>query len=63
MTYKIVRHYFASERQTIKSGLTLEEAQAHCNDLETSSATCTTPQSIQITERNGSWFDSYEKDG
>jgi hypothetical protein len=34
--YKIVRMYFKGGRRTIKSGLTLEEAQAHCKDPETS---------------------------
>lgn len=29
-TYKIVRMYFNGGRRTIKKGLTLEQAQAHC---------------------------------
>jgi hypothetical protein len=36
-TYKIVRFYFKSNRQRIiATGLTLEEAKAHCNDPSTS---------------------------
>lgn len=40
-TYKIVRGYFRGGRRTIKRGLTLEEAQAHCRNPETSSRTAT----------------------
>jgi hypothetical protein len=63
-TYKIVRRYFNKPGQgrTIDSGLTLEEAQAHCSDPETSSRTCTTAQAKAITRRNGPWFDSYVKE-
>ena len=61
--YKIVRMYFdenVSDR-TIKSGLTLEEAKAHCQDPETSSSTCTKAAGKRRTERFGSWFDGYEE--
>ncbi len=37
-TYKIVRFYDPSQnkrRRTIKTGLTLEQAKAHCNDPKT----------------------------
>jgi hypothetical protein len=47
MTYKIVRFYAADTvPKTIKTGLTLAEAQAHCNDPKTQEA--------------GKWFDGYE---
>ena len=60
--YKIVRHYKDSYRnRTIDAGLTLEEAQAHCNNPETSSSTCTTPAARRITKRNGEWFDGYQE--
>ena len=60
--YKIVRHYFNKNyKRTIDTRLTLEEAQAHCSDPETSSSTCTTPQARAVTRRNGSWFDGYER--
>ena len=47
MKYKIIR-FFQDEResQTIKKGLTLEEAQEHCNDTKTEGI---------------DWFDGYTK--
>jgi hypothetical protein len=46
-TYKIIRFRFGRETQTIKTGLTLEEAQAHCQDDET---------------RGDGWFDGYTEE-
>jgi hypothetical protein len=48
-TYKIVR-FFSDDRprQTRKTGLSLEEAQAHCNDPD--------------TRKDGEWFDGYESE-
>jgi hypothetical protein len=46
-TYKIVRFYFDATPQTIKRGLTLEEAQEHCQRDDT---------------RGDGWFDGYEED-
>jgi len=58
--YKIIRSYKDSYRKyTVATGLTLEEAQAHCKDPETSSSTCTTAAARRITKRNGEWFDGY----
>lgn len=59
--YKIVRHYAnkATPARTIKTGLTLEEAQAHCKDPETSSSTCKGKEGRRRTKRLGDWFDSY----
>lgn len=64
MSYKIIRHYFRSEipNRTIKRGLTLEEAQEHCNDPETSSRTCKKPQNVRRTEECGPWFDGYTEE-
>lgn len=60
--YKIVRMYQRdSSQRTIKSGLTLEEAQAHCSDPETSSSTCTRSDRKAITGARGPWFDGYEE--
>ena len=63
--YRIVRFFFkhpaGTVRRAIKSGLTLEEAQAHCRNPETSSSTCTTAERIRYTERVGPWFDGYEE--
>ncbi len=62
MTYKIVRMYKEAQirRRTIDTGLTLEEAQAHCSDPETSSSTATKPTPRARTRRLGAWFDGYE---
>ena len=60
--YKIIRHYFkGSRKRTILEMLTLKQAQAHCNNPETSSSTCTSPAAKRITARNGPWFDGYEE--
>lgn len=34
-TYKIVRHRFKGRKTTIKTGLTLKEAQEHCQRKDT----------------------------
>jgi len=44
-TYKIIRFRFNGVNRTIKRGLSLEQAQAHCQDPETS---------------GDGWFDGYE---
>lgn len=61
--YEIVRHYFDASinKRVIKRGLTLAEAQAHCNDPETSSSTCTNPVGKRRTRRIGPWFDGYRR--
>lgn len=47
-TYKIVRFYKDGRpRKTIETGLTLEEAQEHCQDPET---------------RGDGWFDGYTEE-
>lgn len=61
--YKIVRMYrdHPEMKHTIKTKLTLEEAQAHCQDPETSSSTATSREAQQRTERFGPWFDGFEE--
>lgn len=63
--YKIVRCYIdndrAPNRRTIKTGLTLEEARAHCRDPETSSKTCKKAVNRHHTKQYGPWFDGYEE--
>ena len=60
--YDIVRMYKNKwQGRIILRGLTLQEAQAHCSNPETSSKTCTSAKSKAITKRNGEWFDSYRK--
>ena len=60
--YKIVTMFFDRSRRSrvIKRGLTLEEAQAHCSDPETSSSTCTSSAKKSYTKKVGPWFDGYE---
>lgn len=61
--YKIVRMYFNDSipTRTIQTGLTLEQAQAHCNDPETSSSTAKSYRARKRTERLGPWFDGYQE--
>ena len=63
-TYSIIRHYFDTEieSEVIETGLTLDEAQAHCTDPETSSSTATSQDAVARTETYGPWFDGYERD-
>lgn len=66
MSYKIVRNYFnheiAPNRRVIKRGLTLEEAQAHCKDPETSSKTARSAAAKAHTRAYGHWFDGYDEE-
>ena len=63
-TYKVVRCYMNREvrRPTIATRLTLEEAQAHCKDPETSSSTCTNAAGKARTRKLGPWFDAYQEE-
>ena len=57
MSYKVIRFYQDDRQQEVKStGLTLNEAQTHCQDPETSSRTTTTD------ETPGDWFDGYTEE-
>ena len=64
MLYNIVRFYEDDfcENRIIKRKLTLEEAQAHCRDPETSSSTATSRKAAAETKRMGQWFDGYESE-
>ena len=61
--YRIVRMYQTDgmRAQVIKRDLTLDEAQAHCKDPETSSSTCRNDAGQARTQRVGHWFDGYEQ--
>jgi hypothetical protein len=61
--YNIIRLYEdqSINSRTIRRGLTLEEAQAHCSDPETSSSTCTNAVGKRRTKSLGRWFDAYEE--
>lgn len=62
--YKIVRMFRNDHVRayTVRKGLTLEQAQEHCRDPETSSSTCQQTAGIRRTERFGNWFDGYEEE-
>jgi len=53
-TYKIVRYHFQGDSKVIEDGLTLEQAQAHCNREDTQAE----------PDANGfrAWFDGYIKE-
>ena len=58
--YKIIRFYqYSGRRPIIKQGLTLEEAQEHCEDPETSSSTCADKSH---KDKHGPWFDGYTEE-
>ncbi len=49
------------KKEIIKTELTLEQAQAHCNDPETSSFNCTSDWGKALTEKYGVWMDTYNE--
>jgi hypothetical protein len=61
--YKIVRFFYTeSRKRVIDRGLTLDEAQAHCADPDTSSRTAVSAAAKRRTKQRGPWFDGYESD-
>ena len=58
--YEIVRYYKEGGQKVVRKNATLEEARAHCNNPETSSAG-TSARSRKITEEHGEWFDGYRE--
>ena len=64
MSYKIIRFFYEDDvpNRTIETGLTLDEAQEHCQDEETSASTCTERVGLKRTEQFGKWFDGYEEE-
>lgn len=62
-TYQIVRFYATKgQRRVLNRGLTLEQAQEHCNNPETSSTTCKKWSNVRRTKKYGQWFDGYQKE-
>lgn len=63
-TYRVYRHYLNApgENELIATGLTLDEAQAHCKDPETSSSTARSEGGLARTAERGPWFDGYEEE-
>ena len=61
MKKKIIRFYQADlPREIVATGLTLEEAQEHCQGWDSSSRTCTTDEGIARTAEKGAWFEGYD---
>lgn len=60
--YKIVRMYRDNPHfnRTVLSGITLQHAQRHCRDKETSASTATSKEARARTAARGPWFDGYE---
>lgn len=50
-TYKIVRFKFEGRKRTIATGLTLEQAQKHCQNPATKG-----------TKNGKPWFDGYQRE-
>lgn len=59
--YTIVRLFQRSDlsADVIRTGVTLKQAQAHCQDPQTSSSTATNPTATARTAKYGAWFDAY----
>lgn len=63
MTYRIVRRFYRGNApQVIETGLSLDEAREHCNDVESSSSSCTSPAGRARLLSMGEWFDSFERE-
>ena len=62
--YKIIRFYQDSRipRKTVRFFDTLDEAQEHCSDSETSSSTCQEADNVEHTRQYGNWFDGYQEE-
>ena len=60
-TYKIIRKYMSDlvEDEELQGDLTLQQAQQHCSDPETSSRTCTSQEGTERTEKFGPWYDTF----
>ena len=62
-TYRVTRFYLRNDiKHVIAEGLTLTEAKEHCENPETSSATCTSASNVHRTQLHGPWFDGYTKE-
>lgn len=60
VTYKVVRVFYRHAfREVISTGMTLEEAQAHCSDDETSSSTARSDEARERTKDFGDWMDVF----
>ena len=65
--YNIIRFRRFKNPRIIHRGLTLEQAQAHCQDAQSSSATCVSPKgkrtrTLEKKHAMDPWFDGYRKE-
>jgi hypothetical protein len=63
MLYDIIRCWENGARRVLDTAVSLEVAQAHCNNPESSSRTCTSKEGKARTRRSGAWFDGYNDAG
>lgn len=63
-TYSIIIFYadLGKENEVLATGLTLEEAQEHCQGSETSSRSATGEEARKRTELHGPWFHGYSEE-
>lgn len=62
-TYRITRFYEGDvPNQTIRTGMSEQEAKLHCRNPESSSNTAKSHAARQHTARYGRWFDGYSED-
>lgn len=64
-TYKLFRFFvldIGPKRRTLRRGLTLREAQRHCQNPESSSLTCKLPRNVKRTKERGPWIDMFTKE-
>ena len=65
--YNIVRFYngnnymSSGKRRVLQRDVSYEVAKAHCNNPESSSATCTKSYNKARTRKEGYWFDGFER--
>lgn len=62
-TYAVRRFYMEdSDSEVVAEGLSLDEAQEHCRDPETSSSTAKSKDALARTQERGPWFEGYEEE-
>ena len=65
-TYKLFRFFVLDstgpKKRTLRRGLTLREAQRHCQNPESSSLTCKLSRNVKRTKERGPWIDMFTKE-
>lgn len=62
-SYNIIRMFKNAPTRVLQRDVSLEQAQTHCKDPQTSYTTATGPEAVALTDEHGMWFDGYEKAG